>query len=86
MAYKVKVQDPKRFLKLIISKGFSVRKLAREAGLANTTIQLMATGDRSGCSPATAAKILNVLGAEFNDVFFIEDADKSNQEQAAASF
>jgi DNA-binding XRE family transcriptional regulator len=69
------------FSELVLKKGYSVRKLALEADLSDTTIQLMVTGERPGCSPVTARKILSVLGAEFDDIFFIEDDNKSNQEQ-----
>jgi DNA-binding Xre family transcriptional regulator len=84
MAFKVKVKDSKLFLETMIKKGYSVRKLAVEADLSDTTIQLLMTGDRTGCSPSTASKILKVLGNDFDDLFFIEDADKSYHEQAAS--
>lgn len=90
MAVRIKVKDNNNFAKLIYTNGYTVRSLARESGVSDTTIQLMVDGSREGCSANTVKKILNVLGPlgiKFDDIFFIVFDCKSKKtavdEQAA---
>lgn len=76
MIVTIKIKDPKEFKILMIKKGFTQRGLARAAEISDTTVCHLLS-DKRGCSPEIAAKIYTALGVEFDDIFFIDDADNS---------
>lgn len=57
-------------LSLRIKKGFGVRQLGERAGVNYVTICKLENG-KTNPSPATASKICNALGVEFDDIFEI---------------
>lgn len=68
---KIKIKDRNTFNELIIKKGFSKNRLAKEADLAQPTVVQISNGKRNP-SPISANKILQVLQVDFDDVFKIE--------------
>ena len=71
------VRDLEVFNRKIIESGFSYRQLAKEAKTSQTTISLIANGERNP-SANTAVHICRALKCQFDDIFFIENNDKSN--------
>lgn len=59
-------------------KGFSYRKLAEKANCSQTQISLILKGERNP-SPENAINICKALECKFDDIFFINLDDKSNQ-------
>lgn len=74
----IRIRDKKEFLTLMIKKGLTQRGLARAAKVSDTVVCHL-INDRRGCGPTAAAKIRSVLDVEFDDIFFIDDADNSKQ-------
>lgn len=74
----VLVKDIDTLIELIVEKGFSYRKLAEEAKCSQTQISLILKGERNP-SPKNAVNICKALGCQFNDIFFVNLDDKSNQ-------
>lgn len=73
------VRDLEKLIKKIIENGFSYRQLAKEIGVSQTTISLLLKGERNP-SPENAVKICNALKCQFDDIFFINNIDKSKQQ------
>lgn len=71
---KIVLVDPINFNELIIRKGLSKRGLARAANIGESTALHISAGSRSP-SPATAAKIVNALGVDFDEVFMVVPAE-----------
>ena len=72
---KVQLKDKKQFQRLLIKKGFSKNKLAKESNLSQPYIIQLSQGMR--CPSATAAhKILDALDIEFDEVFEIVESDE----------
>ncbi|MBP1965266.1 helix-turn-helix transcriptional regulator [Paenibacillus aceris] len=59
------------FMKARIIKGFSQRELAKHSGLSHSYISLLERSHKS-VGPATAKKLCDLLGKDFEDVFRIE--------------
>lgn len=76
----VVVRDADVFRDIITKAGFSYRKLAKEAGCSQTQISLIANGERNP-SAETAVNICRVLNKSFDDIFFINNDYKRNQEK-----
>ena len=76
----VLVRDADIFRDIITKAGFSYRKLAKEAGCSQTQISLIANGERNP-SAETAVNICRVLNKSFDDIFFINNDYKRNQEK-----
>lgn len=74
----VLVKDIDSLIERIVEKGFSYRKLAEKAKCSQTQISLILKGERNP-SPENAVNICKALECEFNDIFFINLNDKSNQ-------
>ncbi|MCM3573331.1 helix-turn-helix domain-containing protein [Mesobacillus subterraneus] len=79
MEMKIRFKDPMNFKRQLLIKGYSLRSFAIEAGMSNGYLSLMLREERHP-SPGIAQKILAVIGAEFEDIFFIEDVHQSKQE------
>lgn len=73
----VQIIDIDDFIDRIVQSGFSYRKLAKEAKTSQTTISLIAKGERNP-SPKLAVNICKVLKCQFNDIFFISSDYKCN--------
>lgn len=74
----VMIKDIDNFISKIVKKGFSYRQLAKEAHCSQTLISLLAKGERNP-SPENAINICNALDCNFDDIFFINNVDKSKQ-------
>lgn len=74
----VMIKDIDKFIEKIVENGLSYRQLAKKANCSQTLISLLAKGERNP-SPENAVNICKALGCEFNDIFFINNDDKSNQ-------
>lgn len=74
----VVLKDINDFISKVVEKGFSYRQLAKEADTNQTTISLLAKGERNP-SPKLAVNICRALECNFDDIFFIKGVDKSKQ-------
>ena len=74
----VYIQDSDSFVEKIVKAGFSYRQLAKEAKTNPTTITLIIKGERNP-SPEVAVNICKALKCQFDDIFFIQNVDKSQQ-------
>ncbi len=72
------IRDLEQLMKKITENGFSYRQLAKEVGISQTTISLLLKGERNP-SPENAVKICKALKCQFDDIFFINNIDKSKQ-------
>lgn len=70
------IKDLEKFISKIVENGFSYRQLAKEANCSQTTISLIAKGERNP-SPRMALDICRILKCKFDDIFFIKSVDKS---------
>lgn len=75
------IKDIDDFISRIVEKGLSYRQLAKQANCSQTSICLLAKGERNP-SPEIAANICKALECNFNDIFFINKVDKSQQEDS----
>ena len=74
----VLVKDIDSFIEKVVKAGFSYRQLAKKAQCSQTQISLILKGERNP-SPENAVNICKALGCQFDDIFFINSNDKSNQ-------
>lgn len=70
------IKDLDAFIERIVTSGFSYRELAKETNTSQTTISLIANGERNP-SPQTAINMCKALKCQFDDIFFIKNVDKS---------
>lgn len=75
---QVKLKNPRDFKCLIAKKGYSQRGFAEIIDLSYEYFNQI-TNDRLSPSGKSAKKITDALGLEFDDIFFIQYDDKSNQ-------
>lgn len=73
----VQIKDVDLFIERIVKAGFSYRQLAKIAKTNQTTISLLAKGERNP-SPELAVNICKALKCQFDDIFFIVNDYKSN--------
>lgn len=66
------------FIERIVIAGFTYRELARKADSNPTSISLLAKGERNP-SPKLAINICKALQCNFDDLFIIQNVDKSKQ-------
>lgn len=78
MEMKIRLKSPITFKKNLLTKGYTLKSFASEAGMSTGYLSLILREDRHP-SPGIAQKILAVIGAEFDDIFFIEDVHQSKQ-------
>lgn len=74
----VMIKDIDEFIEKVVTKGLSYRELAKRTNSNPTTITLLAKGERNP-SPKLAVNICKALNCQFDDIFFINNDDKSNQ-------
>ena len=72
------IRNKEAFIEKTVRAGLSYRQLAEKANTSQTTISLIANGERNP-SPKTAINICKALNCQFEDIFFIENDYKSNQ-------
>lgn len=75
---KIKVKDVEYFKRLLLMSGFSQRGYGREIGISEPYANQIANGTRNP-GPKIAKLTAELLEVEFDDIFFIEDAHKSDQ-------
>lgn len=75
---RVLVKDIDVFIEMIVKAGFSYRQLAKESKCSQTQISLIVKGERNP-SPENAVNICKALNCQFDDIFSINNDDKSNQ-------
>lgn len=75
---RVLVKDIDVFIEMIVKAGFSYRQLAKESKCSQTQISLIVKGERNP-SPENAVNICKALNCQFDDIFLINNDDKSNQ-------
>lgn len=74
----VLVKDINYLIELIVKAGYSYRQLAKEVNCSQTQISLILKGERNP-SPEIAVNICKVLNCQFDEIFFINNNDKSQQ-------
>jgi len=79
---KIKLKDVQEFKKLLVVKGFSVRGYGRAIDISPAYAQHVANGQRNP-GPEVARKTYELLDMNFDDIFFIDYACKSNQKKQA---
>lgn len=77
---KVTLIDSKEFKKLLLQKGYSQRSFAEVTEISSPYFNQIVNGDRSP-SGKVAKKIVDALEMTFEEIFFIDDACKSYQEE-----
>jgi Predicted transcriptional regulators len=70
------------FKRIMLIKGFTQRGLAKAAKISDTTMNHVVNGLRNP-GPKTAKKLCSALECEFEDIFFIEEDNKSYQTNTA---
>ena len=78
----VLVKDKDILIEKIVENGYSYRQLAEKVGISQTSISLII----KGASPENAVKICKILNCQFNDIFFINNDYKSNQQTQNKKF
>jgi transcriptional regulator with XRE-family HTH domain len=66
--YSMRVKDPDRFRARAVLRGLTQAELARSAGIGDSMLTQMLAG-RKGCTPDTAGRVADVLGAPVGDLF-----------------
>lgn len=74
----IKFKNLQDFQKRIIMLGLSVRGFAISSGISTPYMSQIVNGKRNP-SPQMAKKVCEGLNAEFDDIFFIENDNKSYQ-------
>lgn len=74
----VVIKNIDEFIERVVTSGLSYRELAKRANSNPTTISLLAKGERNP-SPELAVNICKALNCNFDDIFFINNNDKSHQ-------
>jgi transcriptional regulator with XRE-family HTH domain len=78
----IRFKDIQEFQRLLIVGGFTHRGFAREILISSPYMTQLATGKRNP-SPKVAKKICGGLGVDFDDIFCIEEDNKSYQNKSA---
>jgi transcriptional regulator with XRE-family HTH domain len=79
---KIFLVNPDDFQKRIMISGYSMRGFARKIGISSPYIIQIANGSRNP-GPKIAKKIVEGLGAEYDEIFFVKSACKSDEEKTA---
>ncbi|MFJ5716590.1 helix-turn-helix domain-containing protein [Neobacillus sp. NPDC093127] len=73
---KIKVKDPNELRRLLIINGYSQADFAKELKITTPYLNQI-VNDEKCPSPKIAKNIHTKLGAQFEDIFFIESDSKS---------
>lgn len=76
---KIQLKDPNEFRKMLLVHGYSQRGLAEKIELSSPYLNQIINGERCP-SAKVAKKIVDEMGIKFEDIFFIGDACKSEQQ------
>lgn len=77
MKIKIKLKDPVDLRKLIMMMGYSQRSFGKAIGIsAAYTNQIL--NEVRNPSPIITKKIMDLLEVDFDEFFFVDNADKSN--------
>ena len=74
----VYIKDIDKFIEKIVTAGFTYRELAKRVHSSPTSISLLTKGERNP-SPELAVNICKALGCTFDEIFYIQNVDKSKQ-------
>lgn len=80
---KIMIRDVALLNELILKKGFTQRSFGREIEISPAYSNQVLSGKRNP-GPKIAKKIADTLEVEFDEIFFIESAYKSDQEKQSA--
>lgn len=72
------VKDLENFTERVVKEGLSYRQLAKKCNTSQTTITLIARGERNP-SPELAVSICKAINCQFDDIFFINNVYNSKQ-------
>lgn len=75
---QIVLKDPESLKRILLQKGYSQRSFAAATEISSPYFNQIINGDRSP-SGKVAKKIVDVLEMEFDDIFFIENDNKSYQ-------
>jgi len=75
---KIKLKSVDEFKRLLLVNGFTQRSYGREIGISEAYANQIANGNRNP-GPKIAKATADLLGVDFEDIFFIVDACKSDQ-------
>lgn len=75
---KIVVKDREQLTKLLVTQGYSLRKFSKEINITSGYLSQIISHKRNP-SPMTAKRIAEGLGKKITDIFFIENAYKSEQ-------
>ena len=78
---KISLKDPYEFKKLLMQKGYSQRSFADATEISRPYFNQIINEERFP-SGKVAKKIVDQLELSFTEIFFIDDACKSYQEEA----
>ncbi|ONK21194.1 hypothetical protein BLX87_22975 [Bacillus sp. VT-16-64] len=81
---KIKLRDVDEFKKLLLINGYTQRGYGRKIGISEPYANQIANGTRNP-GPNIAKKTVELLQVEFDEIFFIESACKSNQKTKEVS-
>lgn len=81
---KIKLRNTKYFKTLLLKKGFSQRGYGRAIGISEPYANQIANGTRNP-GPEIANKTVELLQVEFDEIFFIENACKSEHNDNSTS-
>lgn len=76
---KIKLKDPEKLQKELLINGFTQRSFARKAGVGQSYFSQIVNGKRDP-GPDVSKRITDALGTDFDDIFFIDIACKSEHE------
>lgn len=80
---KFVLKNAQEFNKTLYINGYTQRSYGRAIGISESYAHQVATGKRNP-GPDIARKTADLLGLEINDIFFIENACKGNQNKKTA--
>lgn len=80
---KIKLKDVDKFKTLLMTNGFTQRSYGRAIGISEPYAHQIANGTRNP-GPKIAKDTADLLDVDFEDIFFIDNACKSDQETKQA--
>ncbi|MEC0231255.1 helix-turn-helix domain-containing protein [Paenibacillus alba] len=75
---KIVVRDTENLKKIIITKGYSIRSFGRALGTSGPYANQIVNSVRNP-GPIIARNIVDLLGVQYDEIFFIESGNKSDQ-------
>lgn len=80
---KIKIKDPLELRKSLLTKGYSLRSFSESISISSGYFSQLLNEDRCP-SGKIARRIADELNADFDDIFFIENACCSNHNELEA--